>query len=222
MKGALWTASRLAAAASAEGANAILDASVNALNDQSAQFPVKIGACRSLIAFVPMVIKSTQKSKKDEKEEGEQHQISAEDQVKVQKLLSRLGDVYQGLGHLLTDATEEALVLILEALLIVVNCDGALALQWLSLLAPAIMRIWAENVRDPFLGATARDVIQALANQPKCNAELTQLLVPELASVSNAGRTTGNVGRSVVGHFGVFVESVRGRKRRQGCVCCHF
>ena len=25
-----------------------------------------------------------------------------------------------------------------------------------------------------------------------------------------------------VGHFGVFVESVRGRKRRQGCVCCHF
>ena len=180
---ALWTASRLAAAASAEGANAILDASVNALNDQSAQFPVKIGACRSLIAFVPMAIKSTQKSKKDEKEVGEQHQISAEDQVKVQKLLSRLGDVYQGLGHLLTDATEEALVLILEALLIVVNCDGDAALQWLSLLAPAIMRIWAENVRDPFLGATARDVIQALANQPKCNAELTQLLVPELARV---------------------------------------
>ena len=71
-----------------------------------------------------MAIKSTQKSKKDEKEVGEQHQISAEDQVKVQKLLSRLCDVYQGLGHLLTDATEEALVLILEALLIVVNCDG--------------------------------------------------------------------------------------------------
>ena len=177
---ALWAASRLAAAASAEGANMILDASVNALNDQTAQFPVKIGACRSLIAFVPMVIKSTQKSNK----KGEQQQqTSAEDQVKVQKLLSRLGDVYQGLGQLLTDATEEALVLILEALLIVVNCDGDAALQWLSLLAPAIMRIWAENVRDPFLGATARDVIQALANQPKCNAELTQLLVPELARV---------------------------------------
>jgi len=181
---ALWAASRLAAAASAEGANAILDASVNALNDQSAQFPVKIGACRSLIAFVPMAIKSTQQNnKKNEAGEGEQHPISAEDQVKVQKLLSRLGDVYQGLGQLLADATEEALVLILEALLIVVNCDGDAALQWLSLLAPAIMRIWAENVRDPFLGATARDVIQALANQPKCNAKLTQLLVPELARV---------------------------------------
>ena len=182
----------------------ILDASVNALNDQTAQFPVKIGACRSLIALVPMVIKSTQKSNK----KGEQQQqTSAEDQVKVQKLLSRLAMCTKRLGQLLTDATEEALVLILEALLIVVNCDGD-ALQWLSLLAPAIMRIWAENVRDPFLGATARDVIQALANQPKCNAELTQLLVPELARVFQTPDEQPEM--LVSGHFSVFIESLRG------------
>ena len=88
--------------------------------------------------------------------------------------------MYQGLGQLLTDATEEALVLILSVVDIV-NCDGGV-LQWLSLLAPAIMRIWARMFAIHFW-ATARGVIQALANQPKCNAELTQLLVPELARV---------------------------------------
>ena len=183
---ALWAASRLAAASSANGANAILDASVNALNDPNAQFPVKIGACRSLIAFVPMVKTEHQKNNtKAKKKNGDKNQasLSEEDEMKVQKLLSRLGDVYQGLGQLLTDATEDALVLILEALLEVVRADGDAALRWLSLLAPAIIRIWAENVRDPLIGATARDVIQALANQPKCNAELTQLVVPELAKV---------------------------------------
>ena len=65
-----------------------------------------------------------------------------------------------GLGQLLSESSEEALHLVLEAMLVVVKADPAAAVQWQGALAPAALRIWSEHVTDPLLSVWthAKDV----------------------------------------------------------------
>ena len=178
---ALWVAAKLAPGAPPSAALAVLAASVKALAP-NAEAPLRVGACRALAQYVPVAPKTS--------------------------LAPLLGAIYQGLGGLLesheqTRAAAEAaqnagtapqtagfdsddddsLHLVLEAMLVVVRADDDAAVPWSTVLAPTTLRLWAGKVSDPLLSATARDVLEALANNPKCLPGLLMLAVPTLASI---------------------------------------
>ena len=180
---ALWVAAKLAPGAPPSAAAAVLCASVGALA-ASAEAPLRVGACRALAQYVPV--------------------------APMESLRPLLGPIYQGLGGLLesheqTRANEQAqnaqsnaqtnvaypgdsddddsLHLVLEAMLVVVRADDEAAAAYNNALAPATLRLWASRVADPLLSATARDVLEALANIPACLPSLLTLAVPTLASV---------------------------------------
>jgi hypothetical protein len=119
-----------------------------------------------------------------------------------------LGPMYQGLGGLLEahersrqansaqngnppassfpgdDDDDDSLHLVLEAMLVVVKADDEAAAAWSHALAPATLRLWSARVADPMLSATARDVLEALANVPACLPSLLEMAVPTLAGVA--------------------------------------
>ena len=170
---ALWVAARLAPGAPPAAAGAALAAALASLRP-TASAPLRVGACRALAQYVPLAPKDV--------------------------LRPFLAPAYQGLGSLLESAAgstagagsgdaledgyaEDALHLVLEAMLVVVKADADAATQWSSALAPATLRVWAEKVADPLLAADARDVLEALAAVPACVPSLHALAVPTLASV---------------------------------------
>ncbi|EEH57214.1 uncharacterized protein MICPUCDRAFT_486, partial [Micromonas pusilla CCMP1545] len=153
---ALWVAARLAPGAPPAAAGAALAAALASLRP-TASAPLRVGACRALAQYVPLAPKDV--------------------------LRPFLAPAYQGLGSLLESAAgstagagsgdaledgyaEDALHLVLEAMLVVVKADADAATQWSSALAPATLRVWAEKVADPLLAADARDVLEALAAVP--------------------------------------------------------
>ena len=84
------------------------------------------------------------------------------------------------------DDDDDSLHLVLEAMLVVVKADEEAAAAWSHALAPATLRLWSARVADPLLSATARDVLEALANVPACLPSLLELAVPTLAGVARA------------------------------------
>ena len=184
---ALWVAAKLAPAAPASAAAAVLRAAVGSLAP-SAEAPLRVGACRALAQYVPAAPKEA--------------------------LRPLLGPMYQGLGGLLEaherarqaqsekaqsaggnpptssfpgdDDDDDSLHLVLEAMLVVVKADDEAAAAWSHALAPATLRLWSARVADPLLSATARDVLEALANVPACLPSLLELAVPTLAGVARA------------------------------------
>ena len=180
---ALWVAAKLAPAAPAAAAAAVLQAAVGSLAP-SAEAPLRVGACRALAQYVPAAPKDA--------------------------LRPLLGPMYQGLGGLLEahertaqqadaqknaganpptssfpgDGDDDSLHLVLEAMLVVVKADDEAAAAWSHALAPATLRLWSARVADPLLSATARDVLEALANVPACLPSLLELAVPTLAGVA--------------------------------------
>ena len=84
------------------------------------------------------------------------------------------------------DDDDDSLHLVLEAMLVVVKADDEAAAAWSHALAPATLRLWSARVADPLLSATARDVLEALANVPACLPSLLEMAVPTLAGVARA------------------------------------
>jgi hypothetical protein len=178
---ALWVAAKLAPAAPASAATAVLRAAVGSLAP-NAEAPLRVGACRALAQYVPAAAKAA--------------------------LAPLLGPMYQGLGGLLEahersrqansaqtgnppassfpgdDDDDDSLHLVLEAMLVVVKADDEAAAAWSHALAPATLRLWSARVADPMLSATARDVLEALANVPACLPSLLEMAVPTLAGVA--------------------------------------
>ena len=177
---ALWVAAKLAPAAPASAAAAVLRAAVGSLTP-GAEAPLRVGACRALAQYVPAAAKDA--------------------------LRPLLGPMYQGLGGLLEahersrhaeaqngnppassfpgdNDDDDSLHLVLEAMLVVVKADDEAAAAWSHALAPATLRLWSARVADPMLSATARDVLEALANVPACLPSLLEMAVPTLAGVA--------------------------------------
>ena len=153
---ALWVAARLSREIPPDVANTVLRASVGSLAPNLAA-PLRIGACRAIAEFLPI--------------------------AKKEVTAPYIGDVYTGLGNLLVDAGEETLHLILEAMLVLIKADDTAAAAWLGALAPAVLKIWAEYVRDPLVSADTSEVFEALAAIPACQAPLHAMLVPTLSRI---------------------------------------
>ena len=153
---ALWVTARLSSGVPTEMADAILRASVSSLAPGLAP-PLRIGACRAIAEFLPI--------------------------AKKEVTTPYIGEIYKGLGNLLVDAGEETLHLILEAMLVLIKADSDAAAAWLSALAPAVVKIWAEYVRDPLVSADTTEVFEALAEIPACQAQLHTMLVPTLSHI---------------------------------------
>lgn len=153
---ALWMCSRLSNSMSPEMAETILRASVLSMAPGLAP-PLRIGACRAMAEFLPV--------------------------AKKELVAPYVGEIYKGLGGLLIEAGDETLHLILEAMLVLIKADEAAAAAWLSALAPAVVKIWAEYVRDPLISADTCEVFEALAAIPACQPQLHGMLVPTLSHI---------------------------------------
>ena len=71
-----------------------------------------------------------------------------------------------GLGRLLQDLAEEVLHIALETLAVVIRADAQAAAVWEPHVTPAVLRLWAANVKDPLIALDAAEVLQALAANP--------------------------------------------------------
>lgn len=71
--------------------------------------------------------------------------------------------VYTALAALLSDISEEALHLVLDALLEIVRADAEAAAQAEPQLAPLLLQLWANHFNDPALSSDAAELLRALA-----------------------------------------------------------
>lgn len=61
---------------------------------------------------------------------------------------------------------EEVLHIVLETLAVVIRADAQAAALWEPHVTPAVLRLWAANVKDPLTALDAAEVLQALAANP--------------------------------------------------------
>ncbi|KAF5839257.1 armadillo-type protein [Dunaliella salina] len=101
------------------------------------------------------------------------------------KLAPFLPHLYSGLVLLLGECCDESLHLVLETLAVVLRLDpqGAVVLQYLPQVASPVLDVWAKSVADPLIGEDALSVLGVIAQQPACLQPLAQQLLPTLASV---------------------------------------
>ncbi len=91
-----------------------------------------------------------------------------------------------GLGRLLGEFSEyETLHLVLEALAVLVEADGAAGARWEPRMSPAVLQIWAAHVKDPLLSMDAVAVIQGLASIPAALPSLQVRSAPAVAVVTS-------------------------------------
>ncbi|BDA48104.1 Importin-9 [Coccomyxa sp. Obi] len=163
---ALWVASRLAPALGGDRLVQYLQAAVQALKSGSTG-TVQVGACRAIASLVPRAPRPA-----------------------LQPLLD---PIYEGLGRLLGEFSEETLHLVLEALAVLVEADGVAGARWEPRLSPAVLQIWAAHVKDPLLSMDAVAVIQGLASIPAALPSLQERALPHLVAILSspeAGETT--------------------------------
>ncbi|GBG77457.1 hypothetical protein CBR_g23906 [Chara braunii] len=153
---ALWAASRFSAGVPGDRVVPYLEAAVRGLAPGN-PVPIMVGACRAVSEFCPRINKDI--------------------------LRQCLPAIYQGIGGLLQQATEETLHLVLETLLVAVRGDAATAAAMEPSVSPAVLNVWAAHVTDPVISVDASDVIEALAEIPECAESLVANALPALAKI---------------------------------------
>lgn len=191
---ALWVAAKLAPAAPPSSAAAVLRAAVGSLAP-SAEAPLRVGACRALAQYVPAAPKDALRPLLGPMYQGlggllEAHERNAQAEAQVARARKGAGaNVAATSSFPGDDSDDDSLHLVLEAMLVVVKADDEAAAAWSHALAPATLRLWSARVADPLLSASARDVLEALANVPACLPPLLELAVPTLAGVARNPET---------------------------------
>ena len=90
----------------------------------------------------------------------------------------------QGLCTALVDATEDAVNLILETLATVIAQDKRTSLADVeAVVAPMILKIWAENFNDPLLQSDVSDILDVLIDRPECLPSLCNRAFPTLGTI---------------------------------------
>jgi len=196
---ALWAASKLSSLLEPAQADVLLQAACAGIHS-SLPPPVRIGACRALVTLLPSISKhtaavaaaATQAAPAPTAQQGSSAGgadrnvgAAAGAAAAVAKLAPFLPHLYSGLVLLLGECCDESLHLVLETLAVVLRLDpqGAVVLQYLPQVASPVLDVWAKNVADPLISEDALSVLGVIAQQPACLQPLAQQLLPTLTSV---------------------------------------
>lgn len=154
---ALWLCSKLAPSLPEEFVAPILHAAVAAMTPSSPA-ALRIGACRCVSAAAP--------------------------RVPAAALRPLLPSVYSALASLLSEISEEALHLVLDALLEVVKADPEAAAAAEPQLAPLLLQLWGRHFNDPSLSGDAAELLSALARSgPAAEEAVFRKALPPLAAL---------------------------------------
>ncbi|KAL9259302.1 Importin-9-like protein [Drosera capensis] len=124
-----------------EATERFLDAAMNAF-EMDVPPPIIVGACRALPQLLPDARKEV-----------------------VRPHVMRL---FSSLAHLLKQASEETLHLVLDTLQAVVKAGQEATFSVEPAISPIILTLWASHVSDPFISVDAIEVLEAIKNAPGC------------------------------------------------------
>eukprot|EP00850_Spirogloea_muscicola_P022721 SM000308S11831 [mRNA] locus=s308:17944:27143:- [translate_table: standard] len=101
------------------------------------------------------------------------------DKFDAASLGSPLKTLYYSLGPLLTQLSEDALHLALEALTAIIRA----AFQMEGAVVPVVLEIWAQYVNDPLISIDALEVLEAVAAVPSCLEPILHRVLPSLQNI---------------------------------------
>eukprot|EP00850_Spirogloea_muscicola_P011509 SM000071S21133 [mRNA] locus=s71:549187:558314:- [translate_table: standard] len=105
------------------------------------------------------------------------------DKFDAASLGSQLKTLYYSLGPLLTQLSEDALHLALEALTAMIRADASTAFQMEEVVVPVVLEIWAQYINDPLISIDALEVLEAVAAVPSCLEPILHRVLPSLQKV---------------------------------------
>eukprot|EP00850_Spirogloea_muscicola_P006749 SM000032S12133 [mRNA] locus=s32:671386:680543:- [translate_table: standard] len=105
------------------------------------------------------------------------------DKVDAASLGLQLKTLYYSLCPFLTQLSEDALHLALEALTAIIRSDASTAFQMEGAVVPVVLEIWAQYINDPLISIDALEVLEAVAAVPECLEPILHRVLPSLQKV---------------------------------------
>ncbi|KAK7309960.1 hypothetical protein RJT34_07123 [Clitoria ternatea] len=121
--------------------------------------PVKVGACRALSQLLP--------------------------EAKSELVQSQLLGLFSSLTDLLNHASDEALHMVLETLIVAVKAGHESSALVEHVISPVILNVWASHVSDPFISIDALEVLEAIKSIPGCIHPLVSRIFPYVGPILN-------------------------------------
>ncbi|RHZ45257.1 hypothetical protein Glove_682g48 [Diversispora epigaea] len=92
-------------------------------------------------------------------------------------------NIIEGIANLISVATEDTLILVLETLHEVIKINKEVTARYESLIGPSIIDVWIKYPTDPTIAPIVTDLFETLASNPEAHGAFQARTLPPLANI---------------------------------------